>query len=311
MPFQLSEINARIVSDPESLVAESDARYDSLIAAAAEKLCSNLSRSPIALLAGPSGSGKTTSAQKLGEHLLKHGVRSHVISLDNYFLPVTPELTPKTEDGKYDFESPECLDMPLLRDHFGRLTRGEAIDIPYFDFTTRSPDASRSTPLKIGRDEVVIFEGIHALNNDIGGAYPEATKLFVSAESDVEKNGRLLYPDEWARFLRRLVRDSKFRNTDAAFTIGIWDNVLRGERLYIRPFVKSADLFIDTAHAYDVPVLSVYALPLLEALPKNDPQFDDYRWLIDVLAMFTPLDEKYIRPEALIREFIGGGTYAY
>ncbi len=309
MAYQIAEINRRITTDPEKFVADCDARYEAVIMGTASNIADNLEHSPIVLLAGPSGSGKTTSAHRLEDALLTLGIRSHVISMDNYFLTVSPELTPLTEDGKYDFESPLCIDMPRLQDHFDKLSRGEEIMVPYFDFMVRQQDLSRSTPLKLEKDEVVIFEGIHALNSEITGDHPEAMKLFVSAESDVLNGDRLLFPDEWARFVRRLVRDFKFRNTTAGETIDMWDNVRRGELKYIRPFLGNANIFIDTAHAYDVPILSRYAIPLLEELPQNRPEYEDYLWLPDVLQRFEPLDEKYIKPQALVREFIGGGIY--
>ena len=311
MPYQIAEINRKIAADPERFVAECDARYDAVIAATAGAIADNLENSPIVLLAGPSASGKTTSAQKLVEELLHQGVNAHVISLDDYFLTVSPELTPLTEEGTYDFESPLCLDMPRLQDHFDKLARGEEIMVPHFDFTVRRQDLEHSTPLKLEKDEIVVFEGIHALNTEITGDHPEAIRLFVSAESDVMSGDRLLFPDEWARFLRRMVRDYKFRNTEAAETIKMWDNVRRGELKYIRPFVRNANIFIDTAHAYDVPVLGAYAMPLIARLPKNDPNYTDYKWLPMVLRRFEPLDEKYIKPQALVREFIGGGIYNY
>jgi len=311
MPYQIAEINRKITTDPERFVSECDARYDAVIMATASSIADNLEKSPVALLAGPSGSGKTTSAHKLEEALLRLGINAHVISLDNYFLTVSPELTPMTEDGKYDFESPKCIDMPRLQVHIDKLSRGEEIGVPYFDFNVRRQDLSRCTPLKLEKDEIVIYEGIHALNSEVTGDHPEAMRLFVSAESDVMNGDRLLFPDEWARFLRRLVRDYKFRNTTAEGTIDMWDNVRRGELKYIRPFLKNADIFIDTAHAYDVSILSRYALPLLEALPQDKPEYADYSWLPEVLRRFEPLDEKYVKPQALVREFIGGGIYEY
>ena len=310
MPFQISDINRRILNSPEKFVSDCDAHYDALLSGTADKLCDNLQNSPVVLLAGPSGSGKTTTAQKLDEKLEMHGVTTHVISLDNYFITVEPGKIPLTEDGQYDFESPKCLDMPLLQDHFLRLARGEEVMIPYFDFTERRQHRDSGTYLRLGRDELVIFEGIHALNGEVNGNPPGAMKIFISAESDVMSGDRLLFPDEWSRFLRRLVRDYQFRNTAADETIDMWDNVRHGELAYVRPFVDSADIFIDTAHGYDIPVLSQFAIPLLEDLPW-EARYNDYRWLPDVLRKFEPLDTSYIRPEALIREFIGGGIYEY
>lgn len=310
MPFQITDINRRITASPEKFVSDCDAHFDALLSEAAEKLCDNLQNSPVVLLAGPSGSGKTTTAQKLDEKLEMRGIGTHVISLDNYFITVEPGKIPLTEDGQYDFESPKCLDMPLLQDHFRRLAHGEEVMIPYFDFMERRQHLDSGTLLRLGRDEIVIFEGIHALNGEVNGNPPGAMKLFISAESDVMSGDRLLFPDEWARFLRRLVRDYQFRNTTADETIDMWDNVRRGELMFVRPFVSSADIFIDTAHGYDIPVLASYAIPLLEDLP-DDTRYDDYRWLPGVMRKFETIDESYIRPEALIREFIGGGIYEY
>ena len=177
MSYQLSEINRKAACPPETFLAEADAAFQEKICAAADKIANNLRQSPIVLLSGPSGSGKTTSALKLDQELTRRGIRTHTISMDNYFRPISPEYTPRTSDGLYDLESPLCMDMDLLNEHFDALNRGEEICVPYYDFARNLRDTSRCQPIRLQKDEVVVFEGIHALNDDLGGAHPEAFKI--------------------------------------------------------------------------------------------------------------------------------------
>ena len=311
MPFQLNEINHAARTDPKGYLEECDAAYQRKIDTAAEQIIANLSRSPIALLSGPSGSGKTTTAMKVDEALERRGVITHTISMDNYFLTVSPETTPRTKDGSYDFESPLCMDMELLNEHFSALSRGEEILIPYYDFCRQMRDTSRCVPLRLGKNEVAVFEGIHALNDDIAGRHPEATKIYISARSNVMDEGKMIFKGTWMRLVRRSVRDMNFRGNNIVGTLAQWANVRRGENLYISPFKNRANIIFDSALPYEVSVMKNFALPLLEAVPENNPRRKELLSMIRSFQMFEAIDPDLVRPDSLLREFIGGGSYQY
>ena len=167
MAYRLSEINAAARRDPVGLMEECDRDYQGKIARAADKICENMKKSPVVLLSGPSGSGKTTTAEKLGAELERRGVRTHPVSMDDYFMRPDTGSVPRTPDGAVDYESPELMDLKLLDEHFAKLTRGEWILVPKFEFPRQMRNDSRGRPLKLGRDEVAIFEGIHALNTSL------------------------------------------------------------------------------------------------------------------------------------------------
>lgn len=157
MAFDLNEINYRTVADPKGFIAECDAAYAAKISRAADMISENRRRSPIVLLSGPSGSGKTTTAQKIEEELKRRGIKSYTISMDNYFLDVNPKTSPRTAEGDYDFESPKCLDMDLLNEHFTKLAKGERIYVPKFEFSRKMRVVEPSKSLKLGADEIAIF----------------------------------------------------------------------------------------------------------------------------------------------------------
>ena len=311
MPYQLQEINDAIRSDPAAFVQQCDARFQRQIQLAAEKIAANLTKSPIVLLSGPSGSGKTTTAQKIEQTLETMGINTHSISLDNYFLSVSPATTPRNADGSYDFESPLCLDMDLLDAHFTALTRGEEILVPKYDFSRQMRDTSRCTPLKLQKNEVVVFEGIHALNDDIAGRHDEAMKVYLSARSNVMDEGKIVFKGTWMRLTRRAVRDMNFRGSSVADTLASWASVRRGEKLYISPFKHRADLIFDSALPYEVSVMRQYAVPLFEAVPAENPRRKELLELIQAFERFLPIDSALVAKDSLLREFIGGGSYHY
>lgn len=309
MAYDLSEINYKTVADPKGFLAESDAQYAAKIAQAADMITSNLSRSPIVLLSGPSGSGKTTTAQKIEEELTRRGVHSYTISMDNYFRTVDPATAPKTKDGAIDFESPECMDMELLNEHFTKLSRGERILVPKYEFARQMRVLEPSKSLKLRKDEIVIFEGIHALNDDITGAHPEAFKLYISARSNIEFDEKVVFKGTWMRLVRRTVRDHLFRAYDPAATIAMWANVRRGEKLYISPFKDKANLQLDTALPYELPVMNSVATQLFSSIPEGIERYDELRQVLPAIQLFGHIDHDLVAPDSLVREFIGGGIY--
>ena len=311
MSYALKEINENVISRPEEYVAACDTIYNARISQAADMIYANLDKSPIVLLSGPSGSGKTTTAKKIEEELDRRGVYSHTVSMDDYFKTLNPKTAPRTADGEIDFESPLCVDMDLLNEHFAKLAAGEEIRIPYFMFARQKRSASRFTPMRLEKNEIAIFEGIHALNDSITDENPNAFKLFISAASDIEDNGEVLFRREWMRLIRRIVRDNNFRGADALLTLNMWGNVMHGEALYIQPFKYKADLTLDSSLPYEVPLMKQYALPLLNELVGKCSPIPEFNRIVNALEQFAVLEEKYVKPESLLREFIGGGIYEY
>ena len=310
MAYQLSDINFKTVADPAGFMAECDERYNALVHEAADRIIANRSRSPIVLLSGPSGSGKTTSSMKIAEALNKRGVGTHYVGMDDYFKTVD-HTTPRTEEGELDLESPLCLDMELLNKHFSQLAAGERVYIPKYEFSRRMRIQEPSKSIKLKKDEVVIFEGIHALNNMITDVHPEAFKLYISARSDVEFGGEIVFKRTWFRLVRRMVRDYKFRGSDPKETMSMWANVRRGEMLYISPFKNKADFQFDTSLAYELAVYNRTATQLFRSVPEGIERFEELRRVLPALQLFGDIDESLVPADSLIREFIGGGVYEY
>ena len=311
MAYQLQEINKRIQSDVEEFLAECDQAYAQRVSLAADKILANLERSPIVLLSGPSGSGKTTTALKIAEELQRRGVNSHAVAMDNYFKTFNRKTAPRTPEGDIDYESPLCLDMDLLDAHFTALSKGEEIMVPKFEFSRQMRNDSLGIPMKLEKNEIAIFEGIHALNDDIAGRHPEATKLYISARSNVNEGAVLRFKGTWMRLTRRAVRDYNFRGTGVAETLEMWANVRRGEKLYISPYKNRADIIFDSSLPYEVSVMSNYAVPLLKSVPEDNERHDELLELIGAFQYFQPIDPALVPRDSLLREFIGGGSYKY
>ena len=312
MAYNLNEINERCRTDAAGFIAECDAVYADRLKKAADRIQANLEHSPIVLLSGPSGSGKTTTAMKICEVLESRGIRTHSVSLDDYFKTVSPETTPRTASGAYDLESPLCLDMDLLNEHFTKLTRGERIYVPKYDFVHQARLMRYGRTLRLKKDEVVVFEGIHALNDAITTVHPEAFKLYISARSNIlDDSGRIMFKGTWMRLMRRTVRDYLFRGTNAQSTLKNWANVRRGEKLYISPFKDKADLQFDSSFAYEVPVLNNTATELFSGMPEDTPRYQELRSILPAFEQFEDVSPDLLAEDSLLREFIGGGKYQY
>lgn len=311
MAYQLNEINFKTVADPKAFVEEGDAQYRAKVEKAAEMIIANRKNSPIVLLSGPSGSGKTTTAMKISEELKKRGVGTYYVGMDDYFKTIDPATVPRTPEGDMDLESPLCMDMELMNRHFDMLSQGKRIFVPKYEFSRKMRIQEPSKSIKLGKDEVVIFEGIHALNDMITDRHPEAFKLYISARSDVEFEGKVVFKRTWFRLVRRTVRDYNFRGSDPAETMGMWANVRRGEKTNISPFKDKADLQFDTSLPYELPVFNRTATELFRSVPEGIERFEELRAVLPALQLFGDIDEKYVADDALIREFIGGGIYEY
>lgn len=315
MTYQLQDINDAILYDPNGFLADCDQRYQDRINKAADMIMNTMESSQIVLLSGPSGSGKTTTALKIEQELRRRGISTQTISMDNYFNSLDLEHAPRTENGQVDYESPSYMDMNLLIEHFGMLEAGKEVLIPKFDFTQQKRNESLAYPLRLAKNEIAIFEGIHALNDDIAGRYQDATGIYLSPRSDVMDGDDLRFKSTWMRLTRRAVRDHQFRGTGVGETLNMWPNVRRGEKLYIDPFKDRAKITIDSSFPYEVSVMRAFAKPLLDSVcqevPEGSARRDELLTLINAFSLFEPIDPNLVHPDALIREFIGGGSYHY
>lgn len=309
MAYRLEDINYRTVADPKGMIEEADAKYRVKVEEAANQILENKKKSPIILLSGPSGSGKTTTAMKISEELERRGVYTHYVSMDDYFNTVRPETVPRTPEGEMDLESPLCLDMELLNQHFSELSKGKRIYVPKYEFSRQMRIQEPSKSIKLKKDEMVVFEGIHALNSMITDTHSEAFKLYISARSDVTFQGAKVFDRSWFRLVRRTVRDYKFRGADPALTISMWANVMRGEYSYIAPFKDKADFQFDTSFTYELPVMNATATKLFKTIPEGVERFEELKQVFPALLLFGEIDEGLVAEDAVLREFIGGGIY--
>ncbi len=307
--YELAEVNRRIKEDSKEFLRDCDALLKRSVEIAAESIKIHMKVSPIVLLSGPSGSGKTTMSKMLEQELDSQGISTVAVSMDNYFRSIDPETTPRAPSGEYDFESPKCLDMELINEHFSAIMRDEIIRIPHFTFATQKRSTSRFTPLRLKDNEIVIFEGIHAFNDEITKVHPEAFKLYISASSGFERGGKLFFESNWLRLVRRLVRDDNFRGSSAEFTLKMWANVLRGEKLYIEPNIYKANIALDTTLPYEVSLMKRYAEELFHRLPCNYPNQAEIEKIHAAFQFFESVSPALVGPESLLREFIGGSEY--
>ena len=262
------------------------------------------------LIAGPSSSGKTTFAQRLGLQLQLNGLKPVTISVDNYF--VEREQTPVDSDGKYDFEAIEAVDMKLLNEHIERLLNGEEVEMPTFNFTTGSKEY-KGNKIKLGKDDIIVMEGIHCLNDRLTAQIPrnKKFKVYISALTvlNIDEFNRISTTD--SRLIRRIVRDSNFRSYSAIHTLKMWNSVNRGELKNIFPFQEEADAMFNTSLIYEICVLKKYALPQLEAIDNRSIEFSEAKRIREFLKYFEDIPDNLVPTNSLLREFIGGGDFKY
>lgn len=305
MAYQLEEINRAVRQDKLGFMQACDAEYQKKVEQAADLICKNMKLSPVVLLSGPSGSGKTTTAHKITAELQRRGVGTHTISMDDYFVRRDPSTAPRTPEGEIDYESPEMMDLQLLSQHFAQLTRGEEILVPHFEFARQMRNDSKAKPLKLGKDEVAIFEGIHALNTKLTAGHPHATRLYISARSNVMDGEVLRFKGTWMRLTRRAVRDFNFRGTDIVGTLDMWANVRRGEKLYISPYKHTAHMLFDSSLPYEVSVMACYARPLMAAVPQENQRRHELLELVRAFDWFETIEPGLVPKDSLLHEFIG------
>ena len=264
----------------------------------------------LVLLAGPSSSGKTTSCKRLSIQLAVNGLKPLQISLDDYF--VDRDKTPKDENGEYDFESIYALNLDLLNDQFNALFRGEEVDLPKYDFPSGKSIKS-GKKLKLEPNNVLVVEGIHALNPELTAHIPEEQiyRVYASALTTILLDNHNYIPTTDNRLLRRIIRDYKYRGVSAQETIHRWPSVRAGENKWIFPFQENADEMFNTAMIYELAAIKTQAEPLLEQVPENCEEYAEAYRLRKFLSYFLPIDHGVLPPTSLLREFIGGSSFSY
>lgn len=262
------------------------------------------------LLAGPSSSGKTTTCKRLSIQLIANGLRPLQISLDDYF--VDRELSPRDEKGDYDFESIHALDLKLINEQFNALFNGEEVELPRYDFPT-GKSVKSGNKLKMEDNNVLVVEGIHALNPELTAQIPEELKyrVYVSALTTILLDDHNYIPTTDNRLLRRIIRDYKYRGVDARETIRRWPSVRAGENKWIFPFQENADVMFNSAMLFELAVIKQQAEPLLEQVPENCPEYSEAYRLLKFLKYIKPIPNTDIPPTSLLREFLGGSSFKY
>lgn len=288
----------------------SEALHEKKISQIADQIKARQKHVRVILIAGPSSSGKTTFSKRLAVQLMVNGIRPINLSLDNYF--VNREQTPRDEQGEYDFESIDALDIPTFTDNINRLMAGEEVEIPKFSFETgqRYYDGEK---IHLTRNNVIIVEGIHGLNPKLTQLLPPESlfKIFVSALTSIAiDNHNLINPTD-NRLLRRMVRDYKYRNYSALDTLKRWESVLLGEQKHIVPYQEEADAIFNSALVYELCVLKVQAEPLLREVTQKHPEHSKALRLLKFLSYIRAVSTREIPPTSIIREFLGGSSFKY
>ena len=264
----------------------------------------------LVLIAGPSSSGKTTTCKRLSVQLAVNSIKPVGISLDDYFLD--RDKTPRDEKGDYDFEHLHALNLPLLNEQLSALFRGEEVELPRYDFPTGTSQKS-GRRLRLGENEILVVEGIHALNPELTSLIPEEQifRVYASALTTVLLDNHNYIPTTDNRLLRRIIRDHKYRAVTAQETIRRWPSVRAGENKWIFPFQENADAMFNTAMLFELAVIKGQAEPLLEQVPENCPEHAEAYRLLKFLRYIKPIPDTQIPPTSLIREFLGGSSFQY
>ena len=292
------------------IIKISEALHEKKIAEIANLIFEKRERVKIVLIAGPSASGKTTFSKRLMVQLAVNGLKPTMISLDDYF--VDRELTPKDEKGEYDFEAIEAIDIEYFNNQLIQLFAGELVELPKFNFTVgqKFPSGKR---LQLQEGSILIVEGIHGMNPGlIPHISPENTfKIFLSALTQISIDDQNHISTTDNRLIRRMIRDSKYRNYTAQDTIRRWPSVRAGEDKNIFPYQENADIMFNSALIYELAVLKKYAEPLLKAVTESQPEFSESNRLLKFFSYFKAIDDQEIPPTSLIREFLGGSSFTY
>ncbi len=300
----LEYINEKAKQNSSEFVLKCEQRYNNIIEDIANRIVDEKGRE-IVMLAGPSSAGKTTTARKLCENLNKKGVKTYVLSLDDFYL--NREDIPYLPDGTQDYETVYALDLDLFTECVNKLLMGETVKNPVFDFTTGKRSDKEFNEITLGKEDVVIIEGLHALNPVITEKIEgKLLKIYINVSSRIYDNkGNIILNKRNMRFVRRMVRDFKFRDSSVDNTYKLWKNVTAGEDKYLFPFRDNADIKVNTIHLYETCVLKSQALPLLYESEISDEFRDDAKKLCKALEKFEDINISSVPEDSLLREFLG------
>ena len=301
-------LNEQIVQKGASqLLLIAEALQEAKISQIARTIAENKDKKFV-MIAGPSSSGKTTFSHRLSIQLSAHGLRPHPIAVDNYF--VNRQDTPLDENGNYNFECLEAIDVKQFNEDMVRLLKGEEVELPYFNFKTGQREY-RGDYLKLGKEDVLVIEGIHCLNDKLSISLPTESKfkIYISAltQLNIDEHNRI--PTTDGRLIRRIVRDARTRGASAKQTIAMWNSVRRGEEENIFPYQESADVMFNSALIYELAVLKLYAEPLLFSIEPGEPEYNEAKRLLKFLDYFLGIPGESIPSNSILREFIGGGCF--
>lgn len=291
------------------LINVSEALQEKKIASIAEQIA-HRQGTRVVLIAGPSSSGKTTFCKRLSIQLVTCGIKPIQISLDDYF--VDRHLTPKDENGEYDYESVHALNIPLLNEQLQQLFEGKNIELPKYNFQTGKSEKSGKR-LQLGDNQVLVLEGIHALNPELTAQIPQEQKfhIYISALTTILLDDHNYIRTTDNRLLRRIIRDYKYRGVNAQETIHRWPSVRAGENKWIFPYQENADVMFNTAMLFELAVIKQQAEPLLDLVPENCPEYAEAYRLRTFLDYIQPIPNRALPPTSLLREFLGGSSFKY
>lgn len=282
----------------------SETHYEGQLANISEQIYQNKDNIKMVLLAGPSSSGKTTTAKKLGIYLQSKGFKTHYISIDDYFLE--KEQTPKDENGEYDFETIDAIDLNLFNKHLVKLLSGEKVLMPEYNFITGKKEYKKRY-LQLNENDILIIEGLHGLNDKLTSSIKRKNKfkIFICPYTQINIDNHNYVHTSDTRKLRRIVRDNKTRGKSTSDTLKMWKKIRNGEKKYIFPFQKDIDAIINSALVYEIGVLKTYAEPLLFSVDEKDEMYPEAIRLINLLRNFLPIPSDDIPRDSVLREFIG------
>ncbi len=290
------------------LIRVNEALHEKKIAQIADKITNHEEEKRIVLISGPSSSGKTTFANRLGIQLRVNGFVPRTISLDNYF--VNRDKTPIDEDGEFDYEALEAIDIELFNEHLSQLLKGNEVEIPLYNFERGSREP-KGKKMSMKDNNILVIEGIHGLNDKLTESVSseDKYKIYVSALTSINIDDHNRIPSTDTRILRRIVRDNQFRGCSAINTINRWPSVRRGEEKNIFPFQENADIMFNSSLVYELCLLKVYAEPLLLKLGPDNERYSEVKRLIEFLSYFLPIDAKDVPNNSIVKEFIGGSCF--
>ena len=290
------------------LIRLAETHYNNQLAAIAEEIYQNKSKIKLVLIAGPSSSGKTTTSKKLEVYLQSKGLRTHQISIDDYFFD--RDKTPKLPNGELDTESLNAVDVTLFNKHLTKLFDGDRVELPEYNFVLGKREY-RGKNLELKDNDIIIIEGLHALNDDLTICVDRINKykIYINAltQLNIDNHNRIHTSD--TRKLRRIIRDNQYRCYGAAETLKMWKTIREGEEKYVFPYQDDVNIILNSAHIYELGILKTYAEPLLFAVPETDPNYAEALRLINFLRNFLPIPSDYIPSDSILREFIGRSCF--